>query len=90
MSCHSLSCFELVYIHGDVVHLTTIQHCNLVTKKGINAFMTKHSAFEYISLHFSNKVSLDDIVDWQLLARQNIWKLNLNFKYSDFHLRYTS
>jgi hypothetical protein len=69
-----------------------LEECNLVTKKGINAFMTKHSALEYISLHFCKKVSLNDIVDWQLLARHNNWKLNLDFKNSDLSLMryYTS
>ncbi len=63
-----------------------LEECNLVTKKGINAFMTKHSALEYISLHFCEKVSLNDIADWQLLARHNNWKLNLDFKNSDLSL----
>jgi hypothetical protein len=68
-----------------------LRHCNYVTKKGINAFMIEHNALEYISLHFCNKVSVNDIGDWQLLARQNNWKLNLDFKNSDvLRLRYTS
>lgn len=62
--------------------LIELFHCDLVTKRGIDALMTDGNSLQKISFRYCKNVTLENVYDWKKQARSKNWKLNFNFKES--------
>jgi hypothetical protein len=54
-----------------------INHCNEVTKYGVNLFLQQNNPLKSLNLHRCDKITFEDSIEWEETLTKNNWELEL-------------